>query len=64
MTWVRKGPDVGSGAHILSSHSLNAPAARAHYDLYRAIMFGESPLTRVEREAVAVAVSATNGCHY
>jgi len=37
---------------------------RAHIALYRTIMFGESPLSRAEREAMAVAVSVTNGCHY
>ncbi len=51
-------------ANILSVQSLNPPALAAHLELYRAIMFGPSPLSRAEREAVAVAVSATNGCHY
>jgi alkylhydroperoxidase family enzyme len=37
---------------------------RAHVALYRTIMFGRSPLTRAEREAIAVAVSAANDCHY
>jgi AhpD family alkylhydroperoxidase len=32
--------------------------------LYRTVMFGPSELTRVEREAIAVKVSAVNGCHY
>ncbi len=32
--------------------------------LYREIMFGESALTRAERELVAVVVSSTNGCFY
>jgi len=27
-------------------------------------MFGESGLTRAEREALALVVSATNDCHY
>jgi alkylhydroperoxidase family enzyme len=63
MAWVKtkaKAPD----AQILASHSLNGPALRAHVGLYRTIMFGESPLSRVEREAIAVAVSAANDCHY
>jgi alkylhydroperoxidase family enzyme len=51
-------------AHILASHSLNPEALRAHLVLYRTIQFGRSPLTRVEREAMAVAVSAANDCHY
>jgi len=33
-------------------------------DLYAASMFGESPLTRAEREMLAVVVSARNACNY
>jgi len=50
--------------NILACHSLNTDAQRAHIGLYRAIMFGDSPLSRVEREAVAACVSAANNCHY
>lgn len=64
MAWVAQGPGGDSQAHIIASHSLNPPAMRAHVALYRTIMFGESPLTRAEREAMAVAVSAVNNCHY
>lgn len=64
MSWVQTGDEQGGLAHILRSHSGNRPVMRAHLGLYRAIMFGESPLSRVEREAVAVAVSAVNDCHY
>ena len=51
-------------ANILASHSLNAAALEAHLQLYQTIMFGESPLSRTEREAIAVAVSAANDCFY
>jgi alkylhydroperoxidase family enzyme len=37
---------------------------RGHLALYRAIMFGDSGLSRAEREAVAVAVSQANDCFY
>jgi alkylhydroperoxidase family enzyme len=47
-----------------ASHSLNEETMRAHVALYRTIMYGPSGLSRVEREAVAVAVSAANECHY
>jgi hypothetical protein len=33
-------------------------------ELYRTIMFGGSGLSRAEREAIAVCVSAANDCHY
>jgi alkylhydroperoxidase family enzyme len=32
--------------------------------LYGALMHGRSPLTRAQREMIAVVVSRTNGCHY
>ncbi|MFQ5426038.1 MAG: carboxymuconolactone decarboxylase family protein [Gaiellales bacterium] len=51
-------------ANILGSHSLNHDALRAHVRLYRTIMYGDSPLSRSEREAIAVTVSAANDCHY
>lgn len=54
----------GQIANILRVQSLNPPALGAHLELYRAIMFGPSPLSRAERESIAVAVSATNGCAY
>lgn len=57
---------LGSGmvANILLAESLAPGALRAHYQLYRELMFGESPLTRAERELIAVAVSQANSCHY
>ncbi len=64
MAWVQHGQQAGSLPHILASHSLNPQALQGHLALYRAVMFGESPLTRAEREAMAVAVSAANDCHY
>jgi alkylhydroperoxidase family enzyme len=44
--------------------SLNAETLRASLDLYRAVMFGASELTRAEREFLAVVVSRKNDCHY
>lgn len=64
MTWVKTDPESSGLAHIVASHSLNPAALEAHMALYRTIMFGESPLGRDEREAIAVAVSAANDCHY
>jgi alkylhydroperoxidase family enzyme len=62
--WVRSADGTNELDNILASHSLNPDALRAHVALYRTIMFGASPLTRPEREAIAVAVSAANNCHY
>ena len=54
----------GKVANILQAHSLNPDAMASHLDLYMSIMFGRSGLSRAEREAIAVVVSATNECDY
>jgi len=54
----------GKVANILQVHSLNPDAMASHLDLYMSIMFGRSGLSRSEREAIAVVVSATNECDY
>jgi alkylhydroperoxidase family enzyme len=54
----------GRIANILSVQSLHPAALRDHHVLYRTPMFGSSPLSRSEREAIAVEVSRTNECHY
>lgn len=58
---------IGNGRpldHILEIHSLHPESLLDHYALYRTSMFGPSPLSRVEREAIAVVVSAANDCFY
>ena len=54
----------GKVSNILKVHSLNPEAMQNHLDLYMTVMFARSGLTRLEREAVAVVVSATNDCAY
>ena len=49
---------------ILRLQSLNPAVLAASTELYKAIMFGPSPLSRVEREAIAVTVSRVNECFY
>ncbi len=58
-----KNPD-GRVDNILKIHSLNPPSLSAHYSFYKTIMFGKSPLSRIDREMIAVVVSAENKCHY
>lgn len=50
--------------NIIRIHSLNARSMRDHVDLYSHLMRGASPLTRIQREMIAVAVSAANDCFY
>ncbi|MCP4301729.1 MAG: peroxidase-related enzyme [Gammaproteobacteria bacterium] len=54
----------GKVANILKVHSLNPEAMENHVDLYMTIMFGKSGLSRAEREAIAIVVSANNDCEY
>ncbi len=49
---------------IVQVMSLNAPVLRATMGQYAAIMFGPSPLSRVQRELLATVVSAEVGCFY
>ncbi|RMF57588.1 MAG: peroxidase [Calditrichaeota bacterium] len=50
--------------NILKIHSLNPPSLRTHYEFYKTVVKGRSGLSRVQREMIAVVVSATNHCHY
>ena len=51
-------------ANIVRIAGFNPKAMAAHIDFYRAIMFAKSPLSRDQREMIAVVVSAINQCHY
>ncbi len=51
-------------ANILKVHSIHPDVMEAHLNLYEQIMFGESGLTRSQREMIAVVVSSTNACEY
>ena len=54
----------GKVSNILKVHSLKPGAMGNHLDLYMTLMFGKSGLSRAEREAIAVVVSASNDCSY
>ena len=54
----------GGVDNILKIHSLNPPSLQAHFDFYRVLMRGRSDLSRIQREMIAVVVSAANQCHY
>lgn len=49
---------------IVRVMSPNPPVLEASMGLYRAAMFGASPLSRRTRELLAVVVSRTNHCEY
>lgn len=50
--------------NIIRIHGIHSRVMRQHFDLYAELMRGRGPLTRIQREMIAVAVSSANGCHY
>ena len=54
----------GGVDNILKIHSLNPESLDTHVRLYKTIMYGNSPICRVDREMIAVLVSSINQCHY
>ena len=55
---------AGRVYQILQVQSPNPRALDASLELYKALMHGPSPLSRRERELLAVVVSRSNDCHY
>ncbi len=54
----------GKLSNIMAIQSQNPKMIGPHLDLYMAIMFERSGLSRGEREMIAVRVSVMNGCEY
>ena len=50
--------------NIVSIMSQNPPVLKDSMKLYQTIMFGESPLSRSQREMLATVVSSVNHCIY
>jgi alkylhydroperoxidase family enzyme len=50
--------------NIVSIQSQLPQVMRDSMRIYRSIMYGPSPLTRVQRETMAVVTSQANDCHY
>jgi uncharacterized peroxidase-related enzyme len=54
----------GGVAEVHRAQSLHPRAMRAHMELYKAVVFSRASLGRIERERIAVVVSAANRCRY
>jgi len=50
--------------NVVGIMSPNPAVLRASMQLYRALLYGASPLTRRQREMLAVLTSAANHCRY
>jgi len=55
---------IGFLPNVLAAYSFDATKLRAFIDTYNDLMLGDSGLSKLEREMVAVVVSAANQCHY
>ncbi|GBC82970.1 hypothetical protein HRbin10_02108 [bacterium HR10] len=55
---------AGKVFNIVKVQSLNPAALRAGVQLYLTVMYGESKLSRAERELVATVTSWANRCFY
>jgi alkylhydroperoxidase family enzyme len=55
---------AGKIFNIVKAMSLRPEVLRQSMEMYRAIMFGPSSLTRAERELLGTVTSQINECHY
>ncbi len=55
---------VNDTDHILRIHGVHSEIMGSHYTLYKELMYSKGPLSRIQRELIAVTVSAINECHY
>ncbi|MEM7215334.1 MAG: peroxidase-related enzyme [Pseudomonadota bacterium] len=55
---------LGFVPNVLKAYSWQSTKFDGFTNLYNDLMLGESGLTRLEREMIAVAVSSANGCYY
>lgn len=55
---------AGRVYNIVRSMSLRPGVLKQSMEMYKAIMFGPSALSRADRELLATVVSATNDCYY
>lgn len=65
MSWIEQDEEATKNLPpVISVISINKQAMEAVRNLNANITFGASALTRMQEEAIATAVSATNRCRY
>ena len=62
--YVKAVKRAGKVYNIVRIMSLNPATLRDSMRLYLSAVKGDSPLSRAQREMIAVVVSKTNNCHY
>lgn len=61
---IEEGDRVPDDDNIIQIHGVHSRTMRQHFELYRELMYSRGPLSRIQREMIAVVVSAANQCHY
>lgn len=61
---LEPGERVADPDNIIQIHAIHPAVMRQHYELYKQLMHRAGPLSRRERELLALRVSALNHCHY
>lgn len=55
---------LGMVPNVLKAYAFNSPKLEAFAAFYNDLMLGQSNLSKLDREMIAVAVSACNRCYY
>src|SRR5512140_3533832 len=55
---------IGFLPNVLAAYTFDEKKLRAFIGMYNDLMLDDSPLTRLEREMIAVVVSSANRCYY
>lgn len=55
---------LGMIPNVLQAYAFDEKKLRAFTDMYNDLMLGDSELTKLEREMIAVVVSSINHCYY
>ena len=55
---------IGFLPNVLAAYSFDQAKLRAFMAMYNDLMLGESRLSKLEREMIAVVVSSANRCYY
>ena len=55
---------IGFLPNVLAVYSFHEPKLRAFIGMYNDLMLEDSPLSKLEREMIAVVVSSANRCYY
>ncbi|MEP6691740.1 MAG: peroxidase-related enzyme [Gemmatimonadaceae bacterium] len=61
---VPQGDRVSDRDNVIRIHGVHSRVMKHHFDLHAELMRGPGPLSRFQRELIALTVSAANGCGY